>query len=122
MKKILIADDSETLRHQLSEDLQEAGFDVQTAVDGLAAISAFQSDQDFDAAILDVNMPGATGIDVLRRCIDIIEQKNVVVFMLTTDSSAELKEAGRQLKVRAWITKPYQKESLVGALKKVLNL
>ncbi len=122
MKKILIADDSETLRHQLSEDLQEAGFEVQTAVDGLAAISAFQSDQKFDAAILDVNMPGATGIDVLRRCTDVIEQNNVVVFMLTTDSSSELKEAGRQLKVRAWITKPYQKQSLIGALKKVLNL
>ena len=46
----------------------------------------------------------------------------ITIFMLTTDSSSTLKSRGKELGVRAWITKPYKKETLVNAIKKVLQI
>ena len=122
MIQILIADDSETFRSTLLADLQGEGYQVEEARDGLEAIEKISSGKKFDLIVLDVNMPGATGIEVLEQT----KSKNLLekslVFMLTTDASVELKTKGKALGVRAWITKPYKKDILLQAIKKVFSL
>ncbi len=122
MIKILIADDSETFRSTLLSDLKEEGYQVDEARDGLEAIEKISSGKTYNLIILDVNMPGASGIEVLEQT----KTKNLLekslVFMLTTDASIELKTKGKALGVRAWITKPYKKEILAQAIKKVFSL
>lgn len=117
MKKILIADDSSTFRQQLSGDLEEQGYEVVQAEDGQDAIDKIKGTDGINLVILDVNMPKASGIEVLET----VQPLSSIVFMLTTDSSADLKEKGKALGVKAWITKPYNKDNLMMALKKVLG-
>lgn len=119
MKNILIADDSASFRHQLSTDLSEAGFNIIEAEDGQIAIEKITAEQDLSLVILDVNMPRASGMEVLEAIKDLPHRDNFLVLMLTTDSSPELKAKGKELGVKAWITKPYNKASLTMAVKKV---
>ncbi len=121
MPDILVADDSATFRQQLLQDLTEAGHKVTQAEDGLSAIKIINEKDKFDLIILDVNMPGATGLQVLEQVQDKLKINGTLIFMLTTDSSPELKESGRALGVKAWITKPYKKEALLGAINKVIR-
>ena len=121
MTQILIADDSEAFRSQLQQDLVESGYQVTAAADGEHAIRLLNEGKEPQVLILDVNMPGASGIEVIEQCKRKGLLKNAIIFMLTTDTSPELKAAGKALGVRAWIGKPYKKESLLQALQKVLN-
>ncbi len=121
MAQILVADDSTTFRHQLMQDLTEAGHTVLQAEDGLDAIKKITEAGHLDLIILDVNMPGATGIQVVEQVHSKLSSQSTLIFMLTTDSSQELKEKGKTLGVKAWITKPYKKEALLGAINKVIT-
>jgi two-component system chemotaxis response regulator CheY len=120
MAKILIADDSETLRVQLRNDLEAANHEVLAAEDGLVAIKRLQENPDVQLCILDVNMPEASGLEVLEKMREENLCPKALVFMLTTDSSPVLKEKGKSLGVKAWITKPYQKESLLNVIEKLV--
>lgn len=120
MANILIADDSSTLRHQLAADLKETGHNILEACDGEEAIEQLRTTTKLALVILDINMPGANGIEVLQKRREENLQPEAVIFMLTTDSTPELKEAAKKLSVKAWITKPYQKEALLNVVTKVL--
>ena len=61
--KILVVDDDATARLLMRAALQQAGFDVRLAVDGADALRQFAGDS-FDLVMLDVDMPGMSGIDV----------------------------------------------------------
>lgn len=64
--RILVADDDRDIRELVTFKLAQAGYDVKAVDDGSQAIAAIES-WDPDLAILDVMMPGMSGIDVLRR-------------------------------------------------------
>ena len=64
--KILIADDDRNLRAVLKNELAESGFDVSDADNGKKAIDMLKKDE-YDVLILDLNMPGLNGIDVLKK-------------------------------------------------------
>jgi CheY-like chemotaxis protein len=66
-RRILLADDSATLRARLSAELQAAGFEVVTAADGQAALEQLQAGA-FDAVVSDVQMPRHDGFAVAERC------------------------------------------------------
>lgn len=121
MFEILIADDSETFRYTLSSDLKERGYTVHQASDGIEALKLLRQTERIDLIILDVNMPGADGLEVLEVCQKENLLKDKIVFMLTANSSNDLKERGKMLGVKAWITKPYKKETLMMAIEKVLG-
>ena len=64
---ILVADDEAGVRESLAEVLRDAGYVVETAVDGSAALAALD-EHDFAVVITDLRMPGADGLAVLRNC------------------------------------------------------
>lgn len=121
MAKILIADDSETLRTQLKKDLLEGQHEVLEAENGLVAIQKLKSEENIQLVILDVNMPEANGIDVLKTMRSENLHPDALVFMLTTDSSSSLKTIAKELSVKAWITKPYQKEALMTVIQRLVG-
>jgi DNA-binding response OmpR family regulator len=79
-KKILVADDSETIRALLQTALESAGYEVDIAKDGLSAYE-LGSNGDYDLIILDQLMPGLLGLDVITRWHD--EGLEAPVLMLT---------------------------------------
>jgi len=79
-KRILVADDSETIRALLRTALESAGYDVSMAADGLAAHELGTND-DFDLVIMDQLMPGLLGLEVIGKWRD--EGIETPVLMLT---------------------------------------
>lgn len=66
MKKILLVDDEESIQLLYREEFRDEGFEVVSALNGTEALEKFKAD-DFDLVILDIQMPGMNGIEVLRQ-------------------------------------------------------
>jgi DNA-binding response OmpR family regulator len=64
--KILIADDDKNLRKVLANELAEDGFDADEAQGGIKAMDLLEKDE-YDVMVLDLNMPGLGGMDVLKK-------------------------------------------------------
>ena len=102
---ILVVDDSEYNRDALSRRLEQKGFLVETAADGSGALECAASRQ-FDLVLLDVEMPGMSGLDVLSRLRESRSQTELPVIMVTARAqSADIIEA-LGLGANDYITKP----------------
>jgi CheY-like chemotaxis protein len=66
MSRVLLAEDEPLLREILIEGLIDEGFEVEAAVDGLEALVLYRAKRPFDALLLDEEMPGLTGRQILR--------------------------------------------------------
>jgi len=84
-KRILVADDDPDIRDLITFKLVQAGFTVQAVDDGSAALAAIEADPP-DLAVLDVMMPGLSGIDVLRKIRDAGRTRGVPVILLSARS------------------------------------
>jgi two-component system chemotaxis response regulator CheY len=116
-KKILIADDSSSMRQMISFTLTEADYTVVQSVDGEDALSKFGSD--INLVITDLNMPKLNGIDLIRKIRSGNVNKFLPIIMLTTESEATKKEEGKKAGATAWIVKPFTPENLLETIKKV---
>lgn len=119
MSTILVVDDSETIRSQLAGDLKEAGYDVLEAADGEQGLEKAVHET-VDLIITDYNMPKMDGLSMCTMIKEKNGDKKVPIFMLTTQSRADLKARAKDVGVLAWILKPYQKAALLKATSKVL--
>lgn len=120
MKKILVVDDSETIRQHLAEALTKVGFQVVEAGDGAAGLQRTEQ-HEFSMIILDVNMPLLNGLEMLERLKSDPKTKAIPVLMLTTEAQRSMIERARQSGAKAWLIKPVKVESLVSTVHKVLQ-
>ncbi len=119
MPRILVVDDAFAIRSALRTLLTANGFEVFEAENGEQGLEAIAR-QPVDLVISDLNMPGMDG---LTMCGHIKQQgHNVPIFMLTTQSSPELKARGKDSGVVAWIVKPHKDDILLKGIQKVLKL
>ncbi len=119
MPRILVIDDASTIRDSLRQLLTGHGFDVVEADCGEQALERL-GQMPIDLAISDLNMPGMDG---LTLCTHIKAQGyNLPIFMLTTQTSVELKAKAKDVGVVAWIIKPHKDEMLLKGIQKVLKL
>lgn len=119
--KILIVDDSETLRVQLKKDLEAGGFTVVEGFDGVNGLETLSQNKDVKLVICDVNMPRMDGLTMMEKMASDPETAKIPKLMMTTESSPEMKSRGKAAGVMAWITKPYQADKLLMVLKKVVG-
>tara|TARA_B100000902_G_C26670599_1_gene602878 strand:- start:90 stop:458 length:369 start_codon:yes stop_codon:yes gene_type:complete len=122
MTKILIVDDANTIRMQLRDILESEGYDVVEGVHGADGLAKAQENTDIDLIITDYNMPEMDGVAMCRKIKEIDAHSKVPMFMLTTESTSDLKELGKQVGVMAWIVKPFNEDKLKLVIKKVLKL
>lgn len=116
MHRVLIIDDSASLRGQVAAALSQAGHLTAEAEDGLAALEALDA-ADFDVIVCDVNMPGMGGIDFLRALA--ARSRRPPVLMLTTEGQPTLIREARARGAAAWMIKPFQPELLRRAVDKL---
>lgn len=121
MAKVLIADDSETLRMELKDVLESGGHEVIEAVDGLDGVRKAEASENVDLIISDYNMPGIDGITMVTKIKAMEKYANVPVGMLTTESSKELKAAGKEAGVIVWFVKPFDPDRLLKTVEKILE-
>ena len=119
--KILVIDDSETVRSQLRRDLVGFGYEVVEAEDGVVGLSQALAHKP-DLILCDVNMPNLDGLSMIRHLRKEPGMSALPIFMLTTESSSDLKATAKELGIRAWITKPHDPVKLNLGIRKVLGM
>lgn len=120
MYTVLVVDDSETIRAQLSSDLKEAGYNTLEADNGEEGLD-IALNSPVDLIITDYNMPQMDGISMCEMIKQHNSEKKAPIFMLTTQSRPDLKAQAKEAGVMAWILKPYDKNSLIQVVGKVLK-
>ncbi len=121
MAKIVIVDDSETVRGQLKQVLEEAGHTVIEGVNGTDGYNKIIEDGIPDLVISDYNMPGADGLLMLEKVKEKMGVGAFPIFMLTTETSESLKAAGKLVGITAWINKPFDSTKLIAGVTKILS-
>ncbi|MGL4830236.1 MAG: response regulator [Vibrio sp.] len=119
MTKVLAVDDSISIRQMVSHTLQDAGYEVETASDGRDALTKAQKTR-FDVIISDVNMPIMGGFDFVKAVRMQNQYKFIPILMLTTETSPEKKQEGKVAGATGWLVKPFNPETLLKTLQRVL--
>lgn len=121
MATILIVDDSETVRTQLKRDLTLEGYTTIEACNGAEGLRVLEEHgSSIDLIFCDVNMPEMDGLSMCRELHKNPLLNAIPIFMLTTQTSAEMKSEGKAAGVTAWVIKPYEKKKVMGGLAKFL--
>src|SRR5262245_38878905 len=92
-KQVLVVDDDRALRHALSAMLDNAGFGIAEAADGVSGLTQIQ-DHHFDLVILDLGLPGIRGLDILSE-IQTLESPPKVIIVTSDDTPATVLQAIR---------------------------
>jgi two-component system nitrogen regulation response regulator GlnG len=116
LNRILVADDEESMRWVLSKALKKKGFTVDLARDGEEALRLIQANA-YDLAVLDIKMPGLSGLELLDR---VREQKGDLLVVIMT-AEASMKNAVEAMKRGAYdyITKPFDLDVIDAIIEKV---
>ena len=109
--RVLVADDDQDIRDLVEFKLTQAGYDVQAVGDGLAAWQAFETDEP-GMVILDVMMPGLSGIEVLRRIRD-SGAARVPVLLLSAKSRDSDVDTGFAVGANDYVIKPFSPRELL---------
>lgn len=120
MAKILIADDSRFQVGLLSKSLEESGFEVVSALDALQAwMIALRSAP--DAIVLDINMPGGSGIEVLRRLRMSTKTQGIPVVVVSGSEEDSIEELAKRLGAAEFFPKPVDPSQLCSTLLRLLS-
>lgn len=118
-KKILIVDDSATVRQQVGMALTQAGFAVLEAVDGLDGKEQIEKYNDISLVVCDVNMPRMNGLEMVTQVKAVERHANLPILMLTTEGDPSLIARAKKAGAKGWIVKPFNADLLVNAAKKL---
>jgi two-component system chemotaxis response regulator CheY len=118
-KKVLVVDDSAAIRQSITYVLQQGGYEVQEAKDGLDGLSVLATMEQTDLIITDVNMPNLDGISFIRKVRENQKYKFTPIIVLTTESQGSKMNEGKEAGATGWIVKPFSSEKLLGVVKKV---
>lgn len=119
MKKVLIVDDSRTIREQVTAALAPAGFDVHEAEDGLEALGKIKTISDLALIFCDLNMPRMNGLEMLHEAGKLQETKVPHIVMLTSEGRTDLIDQAKKAGARGWLVKPFRPEHLVAVARKL---
>lgn len=118
MKHILIVEDEQAMRNGLKDNLEFEGYEVSEAEDGKVGLAKIEN-QKFDLIILDVMMPGMSGIDV---CKEVRASGNSTPIIFLTARGEEIdKVLGLELGADDYITKPFGLRELLARVKAILR-
>ncbi len=115
--RILVADDEVSVRESVGYALGQEGFEVMLAVDGDDAESKL-ADHEFDLLVLDIMMPGRSGLDLCRE----VRARSPVPIILLTAKDAEVdKVVGLEVGADDYMTKPFSVRELLGRVRAQLR-
>ena len=116
--RILIADDEPSVRDSVGYALAQEGFEVTPAVDGEDADSKISDEVPFDLLILDIMMPGRSGLDI---CWDVRARSAVPIIILTAKDAEVDKVVGLEVGADDYVTKPFSVRELLGRVRAQLR-
>jgi two-component system chemotaxis response regulator CheY len=120
MARILISDDSASMRQMLAYTLKDANHEVFQADNGSKALELAKTNR-YDLVITDVNMPLLDGLSLVRELRALPEYQYKPILLLTTESDPEKKKIAKTAGATGWIIKPFNPDKLLAAVRKVLG-
>lgn len=120
MAQMLVVDDSASMRTMVSATLTSAGHQVKDAENGQVALNLAKAGK-FDAVITDLNMPVMDGITLTKELRGLSSYTYTPILLLTTESSADKKAAGKSAGATGWLVKPFNPEKLLTTISRVLG-
>ncbi len=126
-KRVVLVDDSKTIlatAQMAVEDLVAAGaIEFKVYLNPQELLANLQSGaENFDLLISDINMPQMNGLDLAHAVKSDMRFKQKPVLILTTESSADMKQRGKDIGVTGWMVKPFSDDKLVKSIKMVLGI
>ncbi len=119
--KILVVEDSPTMRQLIVFALRTMDdLKIVEAVDGLDGLKKTKS-EDFDLAIVDINMPLMDGLKLISLIRQDEKKKNIPIVIVSTESSADTRKRAEALNVNAYITKPIMAGHVYKTVKELLD-
>lgn len=119
MTTVLVADDDTDIRELVAFKLGQAGYEVVTVPDGVAALDAARAQRP-DLAILDLMMPGLSGLDVCSQLRRTEGTADVPVIMLTAKAQEQDVATGFATGADDYVVKPFSPRELVSRVQAVL--
>jgi two-component system, chemotaxis family, chemotaxis protein CheY len=119
VKKVLVVDDSETIRLEASRTLGQAGFTVLEARDGAEGLATAAKNPELSLLVLDVNMPVMNGLEMLERLRQDPITAGIPVLLMTTEAEDRLIERAKKVGAKGWLIKPVKPEMLLMAVNKL---
>ncbi|QLE44122.1 response regulator [Nostoc sp. C052] len=114
---ILIVDDMPTNLEIISSTLEDAGFEVAIALDGLSAIEQAQLNDELDLILLDVMMPGIDGFETCQRLKSNPATSHIPIIFMTALSDTANKIRALELGAVDYITKPFSEQEVLARVK-----
>ncbi|MBA2546424.1 MAG: response regulator transcription factor [Solirubrobacterales bacterium] len=116
--RILVVDDEPSVRESVAYALEQEGFDVTLASNGEDAETKIDDDGTFDLLILDIMMPGKSGLDICR---EVRSQSAVPIILLTAKDAEVDKVVGLEVGADDYVTKPFSVRELLGRVRAQLR-
>ena len=120
MTRVLTVDDSAAMRDLVSLTLQQAGFEVAQASDGIEGLTMARAGN-FDLILADLNMPNMNGIELIRALRAESSYRTTPILMLTTESDLVKRREGKTAGATGWIVKPFFPDQLIASLHRALR-
>jgi DNA-binding response OmpR family regulator len=120
MATVLVAEDDADIRELVAYKLQQAGYQVVSVTDGLAALAAAR-DSAPDVAIVDVSMPGLSGVQVCTALREHSATTRIPVILLSARAHADDSETGLRAGAVDYVTKPFSPRELVQRVESLLE-
>jgi DNA-binding response OmpR family regulator len=118
-ERILIIEDEVNIARVLQLELEFEGYSTGIAYSGTDGLIIYR-EQSWDLVLLDLMLPGLSGLDVLRRIR--ADEQQVPVILLTAKNSVEDKVSGLDLGANDYVTKPFQMEELLARIRANLRM
>jgi len=119
--RILVADDEPHIRRILTTLLEAASFDVDPVADGPSALGRLEGDTLYDLVLLDIMMPGATGLEVLGRLRHLRHRQEVPVVILTAKGQDTDRDEALSLGANDFVTKPFSPKKLLARIDEIIE-
>jgi chemosensory pili system protein ChpA (sensor histidine kinase/response regulator) len=116
----LVVDDSLSARRAASALMQDAGYRVRTAIDGLEAVNILQGFVP-SVMLVDMEMPRMNGIELTAHVRDSARTKNVPVIMITSRSTEKHRRMCNDAGVNVYLTKPYSDDVLIEHVQRLVH-
>lgn len=121
MATVLVAEDDADIRELVAYKLQQAGHHVVSVADGLSAVTAARETLP-DLAIVDVSMPGLSGMQVCTALRDHAATAGIPVILLSARAHADDSETGLRAGAADYVTKPFSPRELVQRVESLLDM
>ena len=118
---ILVVDDCEDVRFLLALKLKKLGYEVVEATDGEDAIEVLNEDDEIKIMLVDIMMPGVSGLDLLKDIREKFEKENITVILITASKEDNIMDKAKSLGADGLISKPIKDKNLKEQLSLILN-